>query len=121
MSRPYGTPYLLIEDGGEVVRVNIAEREGDDTAALAGIGTVDGQARHSLQLLQRIGRDLALVLADEIHTERVQIVNRCSQANRFGDSWSTGLEFPGQIVPGGFAQVDHADHFAASHEGGHGL
>ena len=50
--------------------------------------------------LQRVGGQLALVLAHVLHADPRQVVDRGAEPDRLGDRVGAGLELPGQLVPG---------------------
>src|SRR5215207_252438 len=70
---------LLVQDGRHVVRVDIAERQGDDARAVLRIArTIHAKIRHIAQPLQRDRRQLALMLSHGRHSDRLQILDRCA-------------------------------------------
>ena len=93
----------LVEQAGDVVRVNVAQAEGDHAAALGGGRAIDAQAGDRRQALHRVGDDRLLVRADVGHAQVAQVVHGRAQPDGFGDGRGAGLELPGQVVPGGLA------------------
>ena len=71
--------------------------------------------------LERVGDELALVLADVVHADLEQVVGGRAQPHAGRDVRRAGLELPGHVVPLRPAEVDLADHVAAAHERRHRL
>ena len=82
------------------MRVDVSQCKGDDAAAFAAIGSVDGQAWYGLQLLYSIAGNLLFVLKDVFHAQRFEIIDGCAESNRFRDGGCACFKLPGQIVPG---------------------
>src|SRR3954471_10609637 len=67
---------LLVEDLAHVVRVDVAQREGDRGAAVLGRGGADDpQVGHLQEALDRVLRDRVLMRGDLVHADRRQVVH----------------------------------------------
>ena len=83
---------------------------------------VELDVRHARgQRLERVGDELALVLADRVHPDRHQVVRRDAEPDRVADRRRPRLELPRDVVPVGPAEMDLADHLAAGQERRHRL
>src|SRR5512147_1874563 len=77
---------LLVEDLAHVVRVDVAQGEGDRGAAVLGRRRADDpQIRDLRQALHRVLRERVLVGEDLVHADRLQVVDRRAQAGRLRD------------------------------------
>ena len=111
---------LAAEDLGHVVRVDALDREADQRAALVEVGgAVDRQALDLGEPLERVGRDLAAVLAHRVHARLGQPVDRGAEADRLGHRHRAGLELGRRLGPGGLEVADAGDHVPAAEERRH--
>ena len=114
---------VAVEDLGHVVRVDARQVERDDAAAQVRVErAVQLDARDlARQDLERVGHELALVLADGVHAELHEVLRRDAQPDRVADGRRARLELPGDLVELAPPQVDLADHLAAGQERRHRL
>ena len=111
-----------VEDLGDVVGMDARQVERDHPAAQLGGRAVQLDAGHvAPQRLERVRDQVALVVADAVHPELVQVLGRDAQPDRGGDVRRARLELPGDVVELGPAQLDLADHVAAGEERRHRL
>ena len=61
------------------------------------------------------------MLADRVHAEGGDVVDRGAEPDGLGDRRRAGLELPGDLVGREAVDGDLGDHLAAAHERGHGL
>src|SRR3954454_13158052 len=77
---------LLVEDLAHVVRVDVAEREGDRGAPLLGRRRADDpEVGDFEEALHRVFRERVLVRGDVLHADGAQIVDGRPQTDRLGD------------------------------------
>ena len=114
---------VAVQDLGDVVRVDAREVERDDAAAEPGGRAVDLDAGHlAREHLERVGDELALVVAQPVHAQRRGGSRPPTPSPIWAEmSGVPASNFHGIVVPLGAAEVDLADHVAAAHERGHRL
>ena len=112
VSGAHGDP-LGIEDGAEIVGVHTVHHEGDDRALVGGL-TDQAQPRDLAQRRGGLRQERLLVRLHRVDADRLQPVDRSAQTDGAGDMGRTGLELPGQIVPGAAGERHGADHVATA-------
>ena len=97
--------------------------ERDDAAAQGRVhgpySSISGTSRG--QRLERVGDEVALVLAHGVHPEAGEVLGGHAQADRVADGRRARLELPGDLVEVAPPQVDLADHLATGQERRHRL
>ena len=81
--------------------VDALEEERDRTAAHRGVArAVDREvvAEALVERVERVAGEGHLVLADGVHAERLEVVDRGAEADGLGDRRRAGLELPGHVV-----------------------
>src|SRR2546427_9796880 len=86
------------------------------SALLDILRSVRGNALETVELLERVLRDLHFVGPDRVHPQFREIVDRDAEADRARDVRRAALELVRDVVPLGPAEVDLADHLAAAEE-----
>src|SRR5437660_1341015 len=87
----------LVEYLADVVRVDALVRERDHATPVGRIGRALDRDVVTVALgerAQRVGRELALVLADAVHTEVVEVVDGGAEPDYLGDRRRPRLELP---------------------------
>ncbi len=120
MPGPHGDA-LLVQQLGDVVGVNVLQGEGRQPVAVFQGGAVERQARHFGQAIQRVGGDGPLVILDAIHAQPAQIIDGCTQPDRFRDGRGARFKLVREIVPVAFFERDALDHVSAAHVRRHGF
>src|SRR3989475_9787232 len=93
------------------------DRKGHHPSALLDIlRSVRGNALETVELLERILRDLHLVGPDRVHPQFREIVDRDAEAARARDVRRAALELVRDVVPLRPAEVDLADHIPAAED-----
>src|SRR5258708_37985383 len=77
MAGSHGYSNPLVENGGQVVRVNITQCKGYHTAAQCCRGSINGQTWDLLELLQGIAGQFLFVAEHVLHAQRREIIDRC--------------------------------------------
>src|SRR3990172_9005629 len=97
---PRRAPHAVaVQDGADVVRVQVGVVDGDDTAAVGGVSRpVDDEPVQLAQAAQRVLRDLDLVGADVLHPEVAEIVEGGAEGDHVGDVWGARFELPRRVV-----------------------
>ena len=107
-----------VENGRNVVRVDVAVVECDDRGALGRIGgAVDVQSLQPRELLNGITGQVGIMRSDRVHTDIVEELDGRTERDDVGNIRRAGLELVRQCGPGRFFARDHADHLAAAKEG----
>src|SRR3954447_7112111 len=109
----------LIQQLAHVVGVDAVEGERDRAATVVGRGRADDA--EPLDLLQRaegVAGELVLVLADRVHAELGEVVDRGAEADGLGDHRGARLELVRQHGPGRAGHRDLVDYLAAAEERG---
>src|SRR3954452_12844065 len=108
---------LFVEDLAHVVRVDVAEREGDRRAPVLGRGGADDPEAGDLrQALDRVLGERVLVGEDLVHADRLEIVDGRAQTDRLRDRRGARLEL---VRRRGVRRRVHRhglDHLAAAQE-----
>jgi len=81
MPGPHGDAFH-VQQLGDVVRVQVPERERGHAVALVRVRAVERQARNFGKPFQGIINDDLLVLEDVIHAQPGQVIDRRAQAHR---------------------------------------
>ena len=114
------TNIFAIKHSGDIVGMRAAYIKGTDAAALRGIrGSDHRQARDCGELLECVSDQCPFMGAHILDSERIEIINGCSQSDCFGNGRRACLEFVGQVIPSGFLQMHLANHVAAAEKRGH--
>src|SRR4051812_12223199 len=92
------------------------ERDGATTVRGC-CGPDDAQSVDLLQRLERVRRQLVLVLRDFAHPEVGRVANSGPDAPRLRDGWRARLELVRRHRPGRPGHGDLVDHLAAAEEG----
>ncbi|MNN75376.1 hypothetical protein D3C81_1916740 [compost metagenome] len=92
---------LGIQEGSQIMRMDILQIEGDQPGAFAGCRSVDRQAFHNRKHVHGISRQLFLMLVNVIHPNVFKEINGCSQAHCSCDNRGPAFELPGKLLPGG--------------------
>src|SRR3990172_9176171 len=113
---------VAVQDGADVMRVQVGVVHGDDTAAVVSVRRpVDDQPLKLAQAAQGVLRDLGFVGAYVLHPEVVEVVDGGAEGDHVGDVGSARFELPGDVVPGGALLGHPLDHLAAGEERLHPL
>ncbi len=100
VARPDRHPVLLIDDGGDVVGMDVPEREADRPAPLVDvIGPVDHQVGHLGQPFEGVPGDRHLVGAHRRHPHLLEVVDGGTEPHRLGDGRGSRLELVGHRCP----------------------
>jgi hypothetical protein len=83
---------VLIEHGGDVMGMDVADREADDTASIITDRPIEPDARNFLQAGESVGQQSSLMLPYGCHPDRLQIVDRGSQSDRVSHARCSSLE-----------------------------
>ena len=100
VARPDRHPVLLVDDGGDVVGVDVAEREADRPAPLVDVvWPVDHQVGHLGQPFEGVPGDRHLVGAHRRHPHLLEVVDGGTEPHRLGDGRGSRLELVGHRCP----------------------
>ena len=102
-------------DPGQVERDDAAAERGIHRAVEGDVGDVAGER------LEGVGDEVDLVLANGVHPERGEVVDRDTKPDRVADGRRPRLELPRDVVEVAPPEVDLADHLAAGQERRHRL
>ena len=116
VARPHGHA-LRVERGGQVVRMDAREVEGQDTRPdLRVPGAIDLEVLDLAEAGERLPDERRVVPADRLAAQALHVVDGRAQADRAGDGRRARLEPPREIVPGRAVEPDLADDLAAAEE-----
>jgi hypothetical protein len=93
VTAPYGDAFL-VQDLGEVVRVNIRQGKGDEPRAVL-LWTVDRDPLYLPDLLVGVLPEPPLVLPDALHIQPSQVIHRRPEPDGLGDAHRPGLKLVG--------------------------
>src|SRR5215212_9856437 len=114
MAAPYGYA-LLVQELGEVVRMNVRQEEGDEARSVL-LGAVDGDIPNLGEPPVSVLSQPPLVLPNVVHPQSVEVVHGRPEPHDLGYVHSPGLELVGQLVPGRVLEVDLPDHLPSAKE-----
>src|SRR5436190_23569007 len=92
---------LGIEDLRDVVRMDVAEVERNDSRSAIRWRPVQNDAGNLPEPLQRVRGELLLVVLDRLEPDRVQVVDRRAEPDGLGDRRGSRLELVRHVAPGG--------------------
>src|SRR2546426_912186 len=115
MSSPNGYA-TLVQNRGDIVRMQVLDVEGNHTAAFVGFWPVQLDIGGLAHLLQGITDQEMLVGLYRFHAQPLQILDRGCQADTLGNRGCTSLKFPGEIIPTGPLKSYFTDHVATVEE-----
>jgi hypothetical protein len=107
---------LRVEEAGDVVRMHPVDVERDDAAAIRPPRPVDGDALETLQRLERVAPQRAVVRPDLVEAHALEVVERGGEPDRLGDGRRARLEPHRDVGVGAAVDLDAPDHLAATEE-----
>ena len=111
---------LGVEDGADIVRVDVAEGEGDHGHALAGRAN-QAQSRDVGEGCVCVREQVGLVRGDLLAAHGVDVINGGLQARDAGDVRCAGLKAHRRRSVRGAGKAHFFDHGAAAFIGRHGV
>ena len=112
---------LRVQDGRDIVWVDVAQSKGDNTPPMLRARPQDAQALDVLHAFVRVAHQRALVGSHVVHAQIAQVVHGRAQGDGLGNGRRARLELVRQVVPGRARQLHLANHLAPAQEGGHRL
>ena len=106
----------LVQNRGNIVRMQALDVEGDYATARPGLWPVDLDIGGLAHLLQSVMDQEMLVGLHRLHAQPVQILDRSRQADTLGNRGRTSLKFPGEIRPTSPLKGHFTDHAATVEE-----
>src|SRR5439155_21361765 len=90
---------LVVEQGGQIVRMNFLDRDADNRAAVLDRRAVNRDARRLVQQSQRTLQQLVLLSMDRVKAQRLDVVDGRSQPDRLADRKRSRFKLGGQFAP----------------------
>src|SRR5579863_9971159 len=90
MTCPHADAFA-VQNAREIVRVDVADGQRDDAGTVRDARAIDRDVAQPRQLIERDDGELVLVDCYPIHPHAIEIIDRSTQADRFGDRKSTRL------------------------------
>src|SRR5581483_5549392 len=90
---------LVVEELRHVVRVDALDVEHDDPGPPIRRGAVERDAGNVGKRLESVGREPMLVRLDRLEPDRIEVVDRRSEADGLGDWRGPGLELRRKLAP----------------------
>src|SRR5207249_5635659 len=107
---------FAVEDLRHIVRVDALDVEGDDPRTPVGGRAVSFDPRQLREPLERVGRELVLVLFDRVEATVGYVVDSSCETDRLGDRLGPSLELGRHVAPARVLEPNAADHVAAEVE-----
>ena len=110
-----------IEGGGNVVRVDAVDDEGDDATAVVTARPEGADALEFVEAGERITGEGAVVIPNGVQTHALEVAECGCETDRLGDGGGARFEAHGDFGVGRPFDFDGVDHLSPTEEGRHRL